>query len=47
MHNVYILPIFTILVVIGLAAWNWASIKRHQETGGKTSGLGGPNDPMM
>ncbi len=47
MHNVYILPIFTILVVAGLGAWNLMSVREQQRTGGKkASGFGGPNDPI-
>lgn len=26
--------------------WNRISVKRYQQTGGRASGLGGPNDPL-
>jgi hypothetical protein len=44
-------PIFTLALVtfglvLGFLGWNWLSAKKNQETGGKTSGIGGPNDPM-
>jgi hypothetical protein len=46
MHTIYPLAIVTLIVVLFFALWSWVSTKRNQETGGKTSGLGGPNDPM-
>ncbi len=45
-HPVYILAIVTFLLVIAFLAWNLISVRRNQKTGGKTSGLGGPNDPL-
>jgi hypothetical protein len=44
-------PIFTLALVtfglvLGFLGWNWLSVKKNQETGGKTTGIGGPNDPM-
>ena len=45
-HPLYWLVFATMILVIGAAAWSWISTKRRQTTGGRTSGLGGPNDPM-
>ncbi len=45
-HPVYLLAFATFILVIGFAVWNYLSAKRSQETGGKTSGIGGPNDPL-
>ncbi len=45
-NPVYLLAFATFALVIGFAAWNYLSAKRSQETGGKTDGIGGPNDPM-
>jgi len=45
-HPVYLLALATFVIVIGLAAWNYLSAKRSKETGGNTTGIGGPNDPM-
>lgn len=40
------LSMVTLVAVLGFGIWNWLSVKRNQETGGNTSGIGGPNDPM-
>lgn len=40
------LALGTFVLVIAFLLWNRASTKRHQETGGNTSGIGGPNDPL-
>jgi hypothetical protein len=45
-HLTFILPVATFILIIGYLAWNYFSVKRNQETGGNTSGLGGPNDPI-
>jgi hypothetical protein len=45
-HPVYLLAFATFALIIGLLFWNIASTKRNQKTGGNTSGIGGPNDPM-
>jgi hypothetical protein len=45
-HPVYLLALATFALVMGLLFWNIASTKRNQKTGGNTSGIGGPNDPM-
>ena len=31
---------------LAFLVWNRVSTRRHQETGGNTTGLGGPNDPL-
>jgi hypothetical protein len=46
MHPVYILAFVTFLAVIAFLVWNYMSTKRNQQTGGNTSGIGGPADPM-
>ena len=43
---VYLLAIATLVLVVAFLVWNLISVRRNQKTGGKTSGLGGPNDPM-
>jgi hypothetical protein len=45
-HPLYWLAFLTFLLVLGFLIWNRVSVHRNQVTGGKTSGLGGPNDPM-
>ena len=45
-HPLYILAFATFILVIGFAAWSYLSSHRHQQTGGRTSGIGGPNDPL-
>jgi hypothetical protein len=45
-HPLYLLVFVTLLCVVAFLLWNLLSVKRHQQTGGKTSGIGGPNDPM-
>ena len=46
MHPLYLLAFVTFLLVLGFLAWNLLSVRRHQKTGGKASGIGGPNDPI-
>jgi hypothetical protein len=46
MHPVFILAFATFALIIGVLIWNIASTKKQQKTGGNTSGIGGPNDPM-
>ncbi len=46
MHPVYILAFVTFFLLAGFLVWNLISVRRNQKTGGKTSGLGGPNDPL-
>jgi hypothetical protein len=46
MHPLYLLAFFTLLAVIAFAVWNWMSVRRHQQTGGNVSGIGGAADPM-
>jgi hypothetical protein len=45
-HPLYLLAFITFLLVIGFLGWNLLSVRRNQKTGGQTSGIGGPNDPM-
>ncbi len=45
-HLTYALPVVTFLALIAYLGWNYYSTKRNQETGGRTSGFGGPNDPV-
>jgi hypothetical protein len=40
------LAIATFVLLLAFLWWNRASTKRHQQTGGKTAGIGGLNDPM-
>ncbi|MGD0102522.1 MAG: hypothetical protein ABSC06_00615 [Rhodopila sp.] len=46
MHPVYVLAFITFLLVLAFLVWNLLSLKEHQRTGGKITGIGGPNDPM-
>jgi hypothetical protein len=46
MHPLFILAFATFLAVVAFAIWSFASTKRHQKTGGNTSGIGGPADPL-
>jgi hypothetical protein len=43
---IFLLAMVTFALVLIFLVWNYLSVKRNQETGGKTSGIGGPNDPM-
>jgi TRAP-type C4-dicarboxylate transport system permease small subunit len=47
MHTVYILAFATFAIVMAVGGWSYVSTRRNQKTGGNTSGLGGPNDPMV
>ncbi len=46
MHPLFILAFITLLAVIAFGVWNWMSTRRHQQTGGNTSGVGGASDPL-
>ena len=46
MNPLSLLVIVTFVCVLGFLWWNYSSTRRNQETGGKTAGIGGPNDPM-
>jgi hypothetical protein len=46
MSPVFLLAMVTFGLVLFFLVWNYYSVKRNQATGGKTSGIGGPNDPM-
>jgi hypothetical protein len=45
-HPLFQLAFITLLLVIGFLVWNLLSVKKNQKTGGDTTGIGGPNDPM-
>jgi hypothetical protein len=45
-HPLYLLAFLTFFLVLAFLIWNRISLRRNQQTGGKTSGLGGPNDPL-
>jgi hypothetical protein len=45
-HPLFWLLAVTLILVMLFAGWSWLSADRHQKTGGKTDGLGGPNDPL-
>jgi hypothetical protein len=45
-HPLSLLVFFTFLLVLAFLVWNWLSVRRNQKTGGKASGIGGPNDPL-
>ena len=45
-HPLYWLVFATFLVLVAVLGWMKLSVKRNQQTGGNTSGIGGPNDPM-
>lgn len=46
MDVILILALGTFAIVVAFLIWNKMSVKRHQQTGGKADGIGGPNDPM-
>ena len=46
MDNILTLALVTFVLLIGFLLWNRMSVKRHQQTGGNTTGIGGPNDPL-
>ena len=46
MHPLFLLLIMTLVIAVGFGIWNFASVKRHQQTGGKASGIGGVADPL-
>jgi hypothetical protein len=45
-HPLFLLAFATFIIIAGVGVWSLVSTKRNQKTGGNTSGLGGPNDPM-
>ncbi len=45
-HPLYWLVFATFFVLLGFLGWSKLSVKRNQQTGGNTSGIGGPNDPL-
>ena len=46
MDWILVLALMTFVLVIAFLWWNRVSAKRHQETGGKAVGFGGPSDPL-
>ena len=46
--NGHPLSFLALLLSVGLAflLWNLLSVKKNQKTGGDTTGIGGPNDPL-
>ncbi len=46
MHPIWLLAFVTFFAILGFLVWNLISTRRRHTTGGNTSGLGGPNDPM-
>jgi hypothetical protein len=46
MHPLTLLAFGTFILVLAFLVWNLLSVRRHQKTGGNTTGIGGPNDPM-
>ena len=46
MDWILVLALGTFALVVAFLLWNWTSTKRHQQTGGKAAGIGGPSDPL-
>jgi len=46
MDWIFTLSVTTFALFGAFLVWNRVSTKRHQETGGNTSGIGGLNDPL-
>jgi hypothetical protein len=46
MHPLILLPLATFILLIAFLGWSWLSTKRSQKKG-KTTGIGGENDPMV
>ncbi len=46
MDWVLTLSLATFACVLAFLIWNRQSTKAHQKTGGNTTGIGGPNDPL-
>lgn len=46
MDWILILALATFAIVVAFLLWTRTSTIRHHHTGGNTSGLGGPNDPL-
>ena len=50
MHPLGLLAFVTIIVVLAILGWAWASMRRRQALGNnaaQATGIGGPNDPMV
>ncbi len=46
MHPIWILAFVTLAAAAGFAIWSFSSTRQHQKTGGHSSGIGGPADPL-
>jgi hypothetical protein len=46
MNPLSLLVIMTFAGLLAFLWWNYSSTRRNQKTGGNTTGVGGPNDPM-
>ena len=46
MDWILMLAIVTFLLVLAFLVWNKVSLQQHQSTSGKTTGIGGVNDPL-
>jgi hypothetical protein len=46
-HPLFLLALLTLFIVLGLAGWSFASIRRRQKYGRAATGIGGSNDPMV
>jgi hypothetical protein len=46
MDWILVLALATFAILVAFLLWTRTSTIRHHQTGGKTSGLGGPNDPL-
>jgi hypothetical protein len=45
-HPLSFLALLTFVLVLAFLIWNLLSVRKNQKTGGDTSGIGGPNDPL-
>jgi hypothetical protein len=46
MHPLSGLVLVTFVLVVAFLVWNLLSVRKNQKTGGDTTGIGGPNDPL-
>lgn len=45
-HPLFLLAIATFVLVIAFALWNLIATRRQAKYGRRTTGIGGPNDPL-
>ncbi len=45
-HPLLWLALATMIIVLGVAGWSFASTKKRQEKGPNAEGVGGTHDPM-